>query len=180
MNIFVLDKNPRIAAQMHCNTHVVKMILESAQMLSTAHRVLDGDCVVFRPTGGRKKKHWILPDSTREDWLYKVAHLNHPSTIWTRESKENYEWHYQLFVSLCDEYTYRYGKVHSTDTKLRQLLSNPPCNIKANGLTPFRLAMGSNPECMGPDAVESYRKFYKTKRLRFKMVWSKRNTPDWF
>ena len=82
MNIFYLDRNPVIAAQMMCDKHVVKMILESAQMLSTAHRVLDGD------------------DRANETGLYKMAHKNHPSTIWVRASSENYRWLWKHFDAL--------------------------------------------------------------------------------
>ena len=101
MNIFYLDSRPHVAAKDHCDKHVVKMILESAQMLCTAHRELDGD----------------VPDV-----FYKSTHKNHPSTIWARSKAGNYRWLYDLFVSLCDEYTYRYGKVHLSDKKFRASL----------------------------------------------------------
>ena len=97
MNIFYLDKNPKIAAQMQCDKHVVKMILESAQMLCTAHRVLDGD------------------DYANKMGLYKLAHKNHPSTIWVRSSYKIIEWLYDHMIALMNEYTYRYGKKHATD-----------------------------------------------------------------
>lgn len=180
MNIFAIDENPYIAAEMHCNAHVVKMIVESAQMLCTAHRYLDGKCANVLSPSGRKKKEWLFGDH-RDYYLYKVAHVNHPSSIWTRESKENYVWHYQLFTALCDEYQYRYGKVHSTDQKLRSILSNVPLGCPSIPMTPFKLAMKSNPECMFPsDPIKSYRLFYQTKQHRFKMTWSKRTIPAWF
>jgi deoxyribodipyrimidine photolyase-like uncharacterized protein len=96
------------------------------------------------------------------------------------ESSANYKWHYRLFEELCNEFTYRYGKVHSTDKKLRTILKNFPFNIPIKEKTPFRLAMGSNPECMHDDPVKSYREFYKTKQKRFSMTWKKRPTPAWF
>lgn len=163
MNIFILDKDPIEAAKMQCNKHTVKMILESAQMLCTAHRLLDNS------------------DSLLNAPLYKVAHKNHPCTIWTRESKDNYLWLYNHFIGLCDEYTHRYGKVHLTDTKYRKALKIVPTNIPDIGLTQFRLAMGSNPECQFPsDPVKSYRAFYKTKQSKFKMEWTNRDIPEWF
>lgn len=186
MNIFVLDSDPVLAAQYQCDKHVVKMIVESAQMLSTAHRLLDGLCVpeqVVSPKTGktRLKKIWQLEDRDLNSVLYNVTHPGHPSTIWTMESMGNYLWHYQHFCALCDEYTHRYGKKHMTDTKLRFVLDQAPENIRDIGLTPFRLAMKSNPDCIDPsNPVASYRKFYRTKQARFKMVWSKRNVPDWF
>jgi hypothetical protein len=163
MNIFILDRNPVLAAKMQCDKHVVKMVLESGQMLSTAHRLLDGD------------------DCIAPDKLYKVAHAKHPCTIWTMESNNNYNWHYVHFCALCEEYKYRYGKTHMTDTKLRDVLKTPPKNIPVGYLTKHPLAMKSNPECMHPnDPVRSYREYYKTKEKNFKMVWTKRETPNWF
>ena len=106
MNIFVLDNDPIVAAQSVCNKHVVKMILESGQMLSTAHRVLDEK-----------------PISER---FYKLAHINHPSTIWTRTVSANYQWLYSLWSFLCGEYTERYGKEHLTEIKLRDILWQTP------------------------------------------------------
>jgi hypothetical protein len=186
MNIFVLDSDPVLAAQYQCDKHVVKMIVESAQMLSTAHRLLDGLCIpdtVANPKTGkiRTKKSWKLENQELNSILYTVTHPGHPSTIWTMESLTNYLWHYQHFCALCDEYTFRYGKKHATDTKLRFVLDEAPANIPEGPATPFRLAMKSNPECMNPaDPVESYRKFYQTKQGRFKMAWSKRSAPAWF
>jgi hypothetical protein len=180
MNIFVLDECPVNAARMQCDKHVVKMVLESGQMLSTAHRLLDGTLTITQ-SNGRKKKVWNLQDRIMEATLYKVAHPSHPCTLWTMESEANYLWHYKHFLALCEEYKYRYGKVHLTDSKLRNLLSKAPNNIPKSGLTQFRLAMGSNPECIDIDnPIESYRKFYKTKQERFKMIWSKRDIPNWF
>lgn len=179
MNIFILNNDPVLAAQEQCDKHVVKMIVESAQMLSTVHRMLDGTMERRPSKSGAMLQYWKLHDD-REDIVYKACHFNHPSTIWTRESKANYDWHYKHFIGLCDEYTYRYGKVHSTDTKLRKHLVHAPNNIPMKGLTPFKLAMGSNPECMFEDAVKSYRAFYHTKQAKFNMAWTKRPQPKWF
>lgn len=181
MNIFVLDTDPVKAAQLQCNAHVVKMIVESAQMLSTVHRMLDGEPTRAPSKSGKNKvKAWLLGDY-RNEKLYKAVHMNHPCTVWTRESKENYEWHYAHFVALCDEYTYRYGKTHKTDAELRDILREAPNHIPSKGLTLWPLAMKSNPECMFPDdPVKSYRMFYQTKQDRFKMVWTKREVPEWF
>lgn len=181
MNIFILDENPVIAAQQQCDKHVVKMIVESAQMLSTAHRMLDG-IIERRPSkSGKTTVNYYKLEDEREDIVYKAVHFNHPCSIWTRESCVNYMWHYNHFKALCNEYTYRYGKVHSTDTKLREILRNKPNNIPhENHMTPFKLAMKSNPECMFKDAVKSYRAFYQTKQERFKMEWTNRERPEWF
>ena len=179
MNIFILDNDPVIAAQEQCDKHVVKMIVESAQMLSTVHRMLDGTMERRPSKSGAMIQYWKLSDS-REDILYKACHFNHPSTVWTRESWLNYEWHYKHFIALCDEYTYRYGKIHSTDTKLRVALKDMPNNIPMKDMTQFKLAMSSNPECIFEDAVKSYRAFYHTKQAKFNMAWTKRPQPKWF
>lgn len=185
MNIFILSEDPIEAAQLQCDKHVVKMIVESAQMLSTVHRMLDGK-MERRPSKKGSMLQYFKLDDEREDVLYKACHYNHPSTVWTRESCCNYTWHYNHFIALCDEYTYRYGKIHSTDSKLRKVLKALPNNIARTRVrTPYKLAMSSNPECIvndlgGTNAVESYRNFYQTKKERFKMIWTKRNVPEWF
>ena len=115
MNIFYLDKDPVIAAQMSCDKHCVKMILESAQMLSTAHRVLDGD------------------KYADDVGLYKMAHKNHPSTIWVRSSSANYDWLWKHMRALMREYTHRYGKIHATE-RLNEPLAKLPTNINFGNL----------------------------------------------
>lgn len=161
MNIFVLNLDPVLAAQDQCDKTLVKMVLETGQMLSTAHRVLDNI-------------------EEENEVLYKISNKNHPCNIWVRESEANYNWLYQHFIGLADEYTYRYGKVHSTDTRLREVLKTPPRNIPKIGMTPFRLAMESHPEFKGDDPVKSYRKYYTSKKDRFNMKWTKRDVPQWF
>jgi len=182
MNLFYLHPDPVIAAQLQCDKHVVKMIVESAQMLSTSHRILDGAMEKrLSKSGKRLVKYWKHEDFVMEAVLYKAVHMGHPCTVWTMESDANYQWHYQHFVALCDEYKYRYGKVHHTDTILREMLKTLPKNIPTGDMTPIKLAMKSNPECMFPDdPVKSYRLYYKTKKDRFKMVWTNRETPEWF
>ena len=183
MNIFILDKNPIKAAQLQCDKHVVKMVLESAQMLSTAHRVLDGKLTKIPSKSGKTMvKHWKLPNSNLDEVLYKSVHVGHPCTVWTMESSENYKWHYEHFLALCDEYTYRYDKTHKTDRILRDILSIMPVNMpQKNELTEFKLAMKANPECIAlGDPVKAYQAFYQTKQTRFNMVWTRRDVPDWF
>ena len=177
MNIFFLHNEPDIAAIHHCDKHVVKMILEAAQMLSTAHRMIDGTELVGKSPTGRKQTQYILTDSAKDFILYKAVHMNHPCTVWTRESKQNYEWHYDLFVSLCEEYTHRYGKVHETDRKLRELLATAPVNIEDKGLTQLPQCM---PEyCKDSDPIEAYRSYYINEKKDF-AKWTKRSQPNWF
>lgn len=182
MNIFILSQDPVTAAQMQCNKHIPKMIVESAQMLCTSHRRLDGS-PDRRPSKSGKTmvQYWQLPDE-REDIFYKAVHMFHPCTVWTMENVMNYYWHYDHFVALCDEYTHRYGKVHASDKLLRDRLKRYPVNIDMkNHMSPFPLAMKSNPECIAlKDPVKAYQAFYQTKQHRFKMEWTGRPVPDWF
>jgi len=179
MNIFAVDSDPIIAAQMQCDKHVVKMTLESAQMLSTAHRLLDGKMHYDVSKTGRKVRRYVLTNAN--DILYKAVHQNHPCTVWTMESKANYDWHYRHFIALSEEYTYRYGKVHLCDQKLRNILNASPKNIPDIGLTPFKLAMAQFPECIvKDDPIESYKNYYATKVANVDMRWTKRDAPEWF
>ena len=91
MNIFYLNNNPELCAKYHVDRHVVKQVLEYSQILSTAHRVLDGTHLIDISDSGRKVSRWILDDN-RNDLLYKATHINHPSTLWARQSSENYMW----------------------------------------------------------------------------------------
>ena len=87
MNIFVLDKEPREAARQHCDKHVVKMIIESAQMLSTTHRLLDGKQTIKPSISGKRMvKYWEMDNQYDENLLYKAVHMKHPCTLWTMES----------------------------------------------------------------------------------------------
>ena len=115
MNIFILDEDPVKAAEYHCNKHVVKMIIEYAQLLSTAHRVIDGVEYEDKTANGRRIKRWkMVKNPNMENTLYKAAMINHPSAVWVRQSSRHYKWLYRLFMWLCVEYTYRYGKHHAS------------------------------------------------------------------
>jgi hypothetical protein len=178
MNIFYLSNDPVEAAQAHLDKHVVKMILEYAQLLCTAHRIIDGTERVVLSDSGRKKKVWQLEDE-RDQLLYSATHVNHPSAIWARSNSCSYEWLYKLFCATCDEYTYRYGKTHVTDTKLRDVLKKHPSRIgKAHmwiGPTP---AMPD--ECKVPgDPLASYKKYYIDKKADM-AKWTNREPPSWF
>jgi hypothetical protein len=105
------------------------MILESAQLLSTAHRLLDGTQYIGKTPTGRNVKRWELADS-RDPVLYQATHINHPSAAWARTSVENYNWLYEHFFGLMLEYTYRYGKNHKCSGDLAYMLACPPYNLK--------------------------------------------------
>lgn len=177
MNIFILDLDPSRCAEYHVDKHVVKMQLELAQLLSTAHRLLDGELYRGFSKSGRKAKRWKLNDANREATLYSATHINHPSAVWVRASKENYEWTYNLLVALSEEYTFRYGKTHKIfRTELGSLLSSSPVNIRSVGLTPFAQAMPD--EHRRADSVEAYREYYRKSKVALHS-WKKRSVPDW-
>ena len=182
MNIFILSECPIEAAQLQCDKHINKMVVESAQMLSTAHRMIDGHVEKLPSKSGKRLvSHYIHPNSELDNILYKAVHHYHPCTTWTMQTSSNYEWHYQHFVALAQEFTYRYEKQHRSYILLKDVLKNSPKNIPIGPQTDWPLAMKDFPECMFMgEAVRSYRAFYQTKQERFKMVWSKRPVPDWF
>lgn len=181
MNIFYLSHNPTTAAKLHLDKHVVKMILEYAQLLCTAHRILDGTQIpVTKLTkSGKSKtvKRFVLNNSINNDVMYNTTHINHPCTIWCRDNINNYMWLYELFVALCDEYTHRYGKKHKTDLLLRDILSRAPISIPHTPFTPPAQAMPD--QFKNVDPVVAYRNYYNGAKAKFAR-WTKRPTPQWF
>ncbi len=113
MNRFYIEETPQQIAESHCDKHIVKMPVEEAQMLCTVHRLLDG-IEERRPSKSGKTmvRYWKMDDVISESVLYKAVHMGHPCTKWAMETDSNYRFAYQLFMSLCREYQYRYGKVH--------------------------------------------------------------------
>ena len=177
MNIFALDKDPVVSAQMMCDKHVVKMVTEYGQLLSTAHRVLDGEEYYDKTANGRKIKRWRLPAKAQESLLYKASHVNHPSNIWVRENAENYRWMYKHFQATAKEYEYRYGRVHATYEKLSGLLWFTPKNAD---LVPSMTIPQCMPEyCKRKDVVEGYRNYYRCEKKYF-AKWTTREEPYWF
>ena len=180
MNIFILDQDPYRAAQMLCDKHIPKMIVESAQMLSTAHRMLDGKPEKRRSKSGKTIQTYYSFEDGRESFYYAAVHKNHPCTTWTTQSKENYKWHYKHFEGMSKEYTFRRDKVHATWGKLGELLHRPPKNIPDIGLTEFAQAMSHYPDCIVPgDAVQAYRNYYHTAKPFAEWKW-RRTAPDWW
>lgn len=161
MNIFFVDNDPYDAARQLVDKHVVKMIVESAQLLSTAHRLIDGNDNII--------------DDERQDVLYKVTHRNHPCSVWVRESIQNYLWLVDHFHGLLQEYTHRYGKTHKCQSML-YVLQTPPVNLKNYDWT-------SPPSCM-PDEykvgtlVDNYRQYYRLAKAHIHN-WKYRDRPSW-
>ncbi|NBP01797.1 MAG: hypothetical protein EBU90_16995 [Proteobacteria bacterium] len=183
MNIFYLHNDPKICAQYHADKHVVKMILETSQLLSTAHRILDGVETVGKTKTGRNAKRWKLPDD-REEILYSATHINHPSAVWVRQSQANYVWLQNLLVELCLEYTHRYGRVHKVQSSgLSGALHMIPNNIdKVAVFTEPTPAMPDDVKISG-DSIASYRNYYvknKTHLASWKGKVNSRPIPKWF
>jgi hypothetical protein len=151
MNVFFLAKCPTKAAQMQCDKHVVKMILETAQLLSTAHHLCG------------------------EGGPYKVTHQNHPSAVWARESVANYRWLYAHLEALSDEYTERYAKVHKTWREHAQALSRCPEGIKGLKFTEPPQCMPD--ECKQGDTTVAYMVYYNHKADE----WAAKGSPmKWY
>ena len=171
MNIFVLDEDPVTAANMMCDKHIVKMILESCQLLSTAHHVCDGQQI--KVTG---KRNYTTYDSKKPN-LLKAAMINHPCTVWVRASRDNYMWLWKHAYAMCKEYTHRYGKVHKLEALLLGGLYDPPKHIAKGKLTPFAQAMPD--DCRDTNPVIAYRKYYITAKVNI-AKWKMNNAPRWY
>jgi hypothetical protein len=180
MNVFFLSYNTKECAEMHVSSHASKMCVEYAQLLSTAHRVIDGTEYLGKTANNRNIKRWKLPDG-REDELMLASHVNHPSAVWCRQSKENYLWLYSLWNKLLSEFTYRYGKVHAC-SRLLNTLSEPPRNISNQPFTEPTPAMPD--ECKIPgDSLASYRNYYNLNKVHLANWQGKVNArpvPTWF
>lgn len=165
MNIFATNACPVKSAQDHCDVHLRKMIVEIAQLLSTAHFELDGNVVGYKPT-----------------------HKNHPCAIWVRECSGNYYWAYMHFAALCDEYTFRTKKVHKTEKEVLGILQRTPSNIKQGCVTDFVMAMPDEFKLLGIiDPTKAYKAYlchkFKEWACRdkpIKVEWTNRDKPEWF
>ena len=181
MNIFYLDTDHKICAQQHCDKHVVKMIIEYAQLLSTAHRILDGRMYLDLTNNGRRIKRWKLDDD-REPVLYKASHINHPSAVWVRQSLEHYQWLWNMASELCQEYRHRYGgaddKQHKTSLVIQKLSYAPDNLSRSAGWTEPPQAMPDDVKVPG-NSITAYRNYYKVHKARF-AKWTNRETPDWY
>jgi hypothetical protein len=183
MNIFILDIDPPTAAKYHCDKHVCKMILESGQMLCTAHWVkwlekLGKTRSDFRLV--RDIQNYLfqnIPENSQPPW--KLTHMNHPCSIWTRESYSNYAWHLDLMRNLLSEFGDRYNKKHKSWDVLSWLEMNKPPGLSTRkNLSPFPICMKEEYK-ISKDPVECYREYYLKDKVRF-AKWKNGNIPDWW
>lgn len=162
LNIFVLDRDPIKAAEYHCDKHVGKMLVEAAQLLSTAHHVLDGDDA---PEG-----------------IYMPTHRNHPCAVWVRQNMDNYDWVWGLGFRLGIEFERRYGKTHKTQEVISKLTRGPYALGNPEGgvcweAKDFALAMPDKYKT--DDPVESYRAYYRAEKAHI-AKWEHGPTPPWW
>lgn len=156
MNIFVLDEDPKFAAEMHCDRHVVKMILESAQILSTVHHLLgSSDRAITKPT-----------------------HANHPCVKWAAASQQSYYWLYDLARQLCNEYTFRFENRHKYETQLALKLAKSPAKLKTWRVIPHPLCMPDDCKLLAGGAVSAYRNYYIAYKQRM-LCYTRRLPPQW-
>lgn len=177
MNVFYLSADPQLCAKFHVDRHVVSQLKEAAQLLSTAHRYLDGKETIGTSATGRKQKRWAL-DSDLDGILYKATHINHPSAVWVRQSAENYMWLCDLLDALCKEYTYRYGKVHKGERigLVDVLYENIPKNIPRG--KPFTEPTPAMPDIykVAGNSIQSYHNYYNGDKRRM-FSWKNRDVP---
>jgi len=182
MNLFILFDTPAEAAQAHCDKHVIKMILETCQMLYTAHWT-----AAYPQLLVKSQKVLELPASLEDapkrktgEPGYKKAHVNHPCTKWIRASLQNYMFACDLGIALGEEYKYRWhkkNKEHSCEQHVRWLKANPP-PLPAIGLTRFAVAMDDVYK-NSDDPIQCYRNYYLTaKKDKGLLVYTRRPPPE--
>jgi len=177
MNIFAVHNDPIVSACTLCDKHILKMIVETAQLLSTAKRLLDGTLVIGKSATGRNVKRWKLADVDLEAVIYQAGYVDHPSAIWCRSTDSNYWWLQAHGWAMCQEYTRRYGKTHKTQAVM-EVLSRKPDNIRIGTLESFALAMPD--EFKLPDSVDAYRNYYIKAKSRFAYWKDQYTVPYWF
>ena len=163
MNIFVLDRDPFVAAGYYCDKHVPKICLEIYQQLGSA---------VIR----HGAQPWEMP-LTKSGTPLKEAHRNHPCTRWVGDTRANFNWAVMHGIGLCTEYTNRYGKIHSCERGILHLGQMAEM-IPDGSLTSFAQAMPDEYKCIDP--VRAYKNYYLGDKKRF-AKWEKlNNTPSWW
>lgn len=162
MNVFYLDRDPRLAAEFHCDKHVVKMILEYTQLLMGCYYddsgILDERCQSFKK-------------------VYKLTHKNHPSSRWVRSNISHWLYVLDLAKHLSNEYTSRYGRVHACDSILHNEIEFTPANLPNSNWEDPPQCMPD--DCKSLDVVEAYRNYYRTHKSKFAR-WKNEKIPYWY
>ena len=161
MNIFYLDEDVVLCARAHCDKHLVKMPLETAQLLCTARHVL----------------------GSAETPQYKSTHLNHPCAVWVRQSYSHYTWLCSFGIALCEEYTFRYGKVHKCQAVIEKCAEDAPKIEKFETYDPWKWT--DPPQCMPEDyrqkdTVSAYQEYYVAEKFDIATWKPPRTEPVWW
>ncbi len=182
MNVFYLDKNPRTSAKYHCDSHLRKMLVEYAQIMSVAHWTSNEEEDIERAI---------------ENKLYKPTHIKHPSMVWTRSNVHSYSYVFCMWEELLLIYVDRYGKEHGSGRLREGLINLPKCLITKQVSTKYKLSkdMPPPPMCFGrdfehikkgfkpnnhDDVVNAYREYYRQAKKKF-ATWGKgRSMPRWW
>lgn len=154
------------------------MVIEYAQMLCTAHRVLDGSQIqVLDWNTGRSRKVWVHP--WYDSLLYRATHVMHPSSIWVRESSEHYRYLWDLMRELNSEYRFRYqrDRDHASFARLSHILHEAPLNIADAGFCEPPQSMPLH--LKSESAVDGYKNFYISEKISF-ATYKRRVAPEWF
>lgn len=169
MNLFILDKNPSVAAHYNCDTHVNKILLEFCQMAANCFSL---ETLKNAPPTqkGTPRKH---------------SYFNHPVSKWMRETTGNLEWSIEHAIELENERIYRGYNPHFSFAFVDWVASNiHESNVAVGGITPFAIAIAEDKNCRkitgfnSLSAVDKYRLYYKHDKPF--ATWTKRETPDWF
>jgi hypothetical protein len=173
MNIFALSPIPSVAAKFHCDNHINKMLIESAQMLSTTWHVMAPDDVKINQAGD-----WCIASTGNK--IYKPYQPNHPCNKWVRECRENYLWLVTLAHYLGEQFKVRFGKPHGT-SRIVSHLRYPPNQLPLSGsnmITPFAQVMPEEYQKLN-DPVTAYRNYYRAEKAYF-ATWTNIEVPYWF
>ena len=183
MNIFVLHEDPIIAAQMHCDKHCNKMIVEHAQMLATAYYSTLGisrkkEIPDKQDAVNEMFKGWPRKFEDGTEHHYAITHVNHPCTVWTRECIENFNWLLDCTDALCEDFRRRWKHTPSIKLIINWMRENPPKLPSFGYQTPFAQAM---PDCFkSSSAPEAYKQYYAMKTTYMKLEWKFTEIPEWW
>lgn len=156
MNVFVLDRDTRLCAQYHNNKHVVKMILETTQLLNNA----------------------LIKNVPEYEPVYRKTHFNHPCSIWASKSKRNFLWLLDLGLELCKEYTFRYGKEHKCEAHIRRF-SEMELGTFPDDNNEIKFVQCMPDEYKKDNPVEGYRMYYLRDKAHI-ASWKRREPPFWW
>jgi hypothetical protein len=186
MNIFALHPKPRKAARWHVDKHVVKMLLETCQLLYTAHWVLFYPALLENKSVialSKAQKQLKVPEHMQEapkcnstgEATYRPCHVHHPCAVWTRACSGNYQWLVQLGLELAKEFRHRFKKTHSCEKHIQWLANNMPLTIRMGEREGFAQAM-DNQYKISANPIVNYRNYYKMGKTAL-LKYTNRHTP---